>query len=378
MALTFQDSLSVLIQILVYAGLVQGFYSALVLTHTKLRNPANNYLAALMVVLSFTIMHSVFIIPWFHRYHPVSVQLKEPFVLLVVPFIWLYLKKLNEPQFQFRQKHLLHFLPFVIVMLFSILFLIHHSDTAAYDRFYHPTLLLNIFLYLVALCQYLFYLAYMVRLIRNFRSKALNELSNTENIDPAWLMVFLIIFLIVFLILILMMVVAIHRIDAGYFNNATSVVFALAIYILGYKGLFQHSILTDTTILSSLETKSEENASREMNVDTHLVTKLLEYMKTQKPYRDPELTLTSLASQLALSRNSLSEIINSGTGSNFYDFVNKHRVEEVKQLLENPKFKDYTILAIAFEAGFPSKSTFNSIFKKFTGLTPSKYRNRLL
>lgn len=101
-------------------------------------------------------------------------------------------------------------------------------------------------------------------------------------------------------------------------------------------------------------------------------------MNQQKPYHDPELTLTSLANSVNISRNQLSEIINTGTGGNFYDFVNKYRVEEVKQLMQNPKFKDFTILAIAFEAGFPSKSTFNSIFKKFTGLTPSVYRNGLL
>jgi AraC-like DNA-binding protein len=101
-------------------------------------------------------------------------------------------------------------------------------------------------------------------------------------------------------------------------------------------------------------------------------------MENEKPFHDLELTLTSLATQVEIGRNQLSELINSGTGGNFYDFVNKYRVEEVKQLMENPKFKDYTLLAIAFEAGFPSKSTFNSIFKKFTGLTPSEYRLNLI
>ena len=100
-------------------------------------------------------------------------------------------------------------------------------------------------------------------------------------------------------------------------------------------------------------------------------------MEKEKPYHNTELTLTSLASQVNIGRNQLSELINTGTGGNFYDFVNKYRVDEVKQLMENPKYKDYTILAIAFEAGFPSKSTFNSIFKKYTGKTPTEYRNEL-
>jgi AraC-like DNA-binding protein len=78
-----------------------------------------------------------------------------------------------------------------------------------------------------------------------------------------------------------------------------------------------------------------------------------------------------------MSRNQLSELINSRMGCNFYDFVNKYRIEDVKQLMVDPKYKNFTILAIALEAGFPSKSTFNSIFKKFTGLTPSEYKSGL-
>jgi YesN/AraC family two-component response regulator len=100
-------------------------------------------------------------------------------------------------------------------------------------------------------------------------------------------------------------------------------------------------------------------------------------MNTHKPFVDPELTLTTLANQMNVSRNQMSELINSGTGNNFYDFINKFRVEEVKQIMVNPKYKDYTLLAIAFEAGFPSKSTFNSIFKKFTGKTPTEFKNHI-
>jgi AraC-like DNA-binding protein len=364
-------------KIIIYAGIVQGIYSAFVLTHTKLRNPANHYLAILLVVLSVSILHSVFIIPYFHRFHNTSFHIKEPFILLVVPLIWLYVKKLNEPQFHFTKKQLLHFVPFLAVMLFSVFFVLPHADHSNNQNFYSHTLIINIFLYVVALCQYAFYLFYILQLIQNFKMKVLNELSNTEYIDPAWLRIFLITFLVVFLLLIVMMVIAIHRINADYFNNIVSVVFALVIYILGYKGLFQQTILPIDTEVAVNIGMSGESEIRDNKVDGQLLDKLVYFMAQQKPYHNPELTLTALAQQVEISRNSLSELINSGTGGNFYDFVNKYRVDEVRQLMENPKFKDYTLLAIAFEAGFPSKSTFNSIFKKFTGQTPSEYRDRL-
>lgn len=370
------EILSITTKIIIYAGIVQGVYSAFVLTHTRHQNPANYYLAILLAVLSVSILHSVFIIPYFHNYHQINFEIKEPFVLLVVPFIWFYVKKLNEPEFHFAQKHLLHFVPFVIVMLFSLFFLTHHSDVSEVGRFHSHAFIANIVIYIIALGQYFFYLVYILRLIKNFKTKALNELSNTENIDPAWLSVFLITFLVLFILLIVMMAIAIHRINATYFNSIVSIIFAFTIYVLGYKGLFQQAILPVIETIPLIKNVKDDKALSETKVDEQLLSKLLDFMVKQKPYHDPELTLTSLANQVGISRNLLSDLINSGTGGNFYDFVNKYRVDEVKQLMADPKFKDYTILAIAFEAGFPSKSTFNSIFKKFTDITPSGYRNR--
>jgi AraC-like DNA-binding protein len=78
-----------------------------------------------------------------------------------------------------------------------------------------------------------------------------------------------------------------------------------------------------------------------------------------------------------MNRGQLSQLINDGLGDNFYDFVNKYRVDEVKRLMTDPKAKNFNLLGIALEAGFKSKSTFNLIFKRFTGLTPSEYRKNL-
>jgi AraC-like DNA-binding protein len=376
----FINFLVVLMQIIIYSGIVQGFYSAFILSHTKRKNPANRYLAYLLVVLSFCIIHSEFIIPYFHQFQKTTFHIKEPFIMLVVPFIWLYVNKLSEPSFGFRPKHVLHFAPFAVLMSFSLIYFMHKVELENTERFELHIRIFNVIIYIAAFCQYLFYLIYISKLIRKFESKALSELSNTENIDPAWLKIFLYTFVLVFILLIGMMVIALHNINFGLFNILVSIIFSIVIFVLGYKGLFQQTIITDeleTEIVVSAVKPSEIIATETKVNESHL-NLLYDYMLSQKPYHDPELTLTSLAAQLKIGRNMLSELINSGTGGNFYDFVNKYRVDEVKQLMETPKFKDYTILAIAFEAGFPSKSTFNSIFKKFTGLTPSEYRNRLM
>lgn len=363
-------------EILIYAGIVQGFYSAFVLYHTLYSNPANKYLSVLLVILSFSIIHSAYIIPYFHTSHSTSFQIKEPFLLLVVPLIWLYVKKLNEPQFLFKTKHLLHFLPFLTVMLFSFLYVMHNNGQANNNHFHSHTLQINIVLYVVTVAQFAFYLVYILRITRSIKTKALNEFSNTENIDPLWIKIFLVTFLVVFALIIFMMAIAIHSYEAKYFNLLVMLVFSAAIFVLGYKGLFQKSILVEHVSENTINTAETTQITSNGKLDEKLLNNLLEYMQTQKPFHEPELTLTSMANQLNLGRNQLSELINSRTGGNFYDFVNKYRVEEVKQLIGNPKYKDYTLLAIAYEAGFSSKSTFNSIFKKFTGLTPSEYKGR--
>ena len=100
-------------------------------------------------------------------------------------------------------------------------------------------------------------------------------------------------------------------------------------------------------------------------------------MKNEKPFLDPELSLSMLAKAMGLNRNQLSQLINTGIGENFYDFINKYRVEEVKRLMVDPQKQNYNLLGMALEAGFKSKSTFNLIFKRFTGLTPTEYKKNI-
>ena len=100
-------------------------------------------------------------------------------------------------------------------------------------------------------------------------------------------------------------------------------------------------------------------------------------MKEEKLYQQPDLNLIKLAKALNLNPRLLSRIINEQYQQNFSDFVNQYRIEDIKGKLTDPEFSHYTILAIALEAGFNSKSTFNAAFKKNTGMTPSAYRNAL-
>lgn len=365
--------MEIFLTICIYAGIVQGFYLAFLLHHNKRRNVANNYLSMLLVAMSINIAHSVFLIPLFNKLHNLPFQIKEPFLMLVVPFIWFYVKKMEQPKFRFGIQSCFHFLPFVVFMSVSIPAFLH-GDSSLFARFLSRySICFYASIWAVLLVQYSIYLVQILKITRRYKATAEEELSNIEYVDVSWLNTFLYAFILVFVFLAIMFVGAIHQFNTCWISRMVSLVFSVTIFYLGYKGLFQQSIFSNTKSIEQADVEKPLVAKPKL-VDTGLTRVLLEYMEKNKPHHDAELTLTSLASRVGMGRNQLSEVINNEIGCNFYDFVNKYRVEDVKLLMVDKRYDDFTILAIAYEAGFPSKSTFNSIFKKHTGLTPSQYR----
>ncbi|MDC7220615.1 MAG: AraC family transcriptional regulator [Spirochaetales bacterium] len=104
-----------------------------------------------------------------------------------------------------------------------------------------------------------------------------------------------------------------------------------------------------------------------------LFQQLKGYLEEEKSYLDPELTLEELANLMGETRHRLSEVINRESGDKFYRFINHYRLEEFKSAIEENRFPDYTILAVAFECGFRSQSAFYNLFKKEEGMTPRAY-----
>lgn len=100
-------------------------------------------------------------------------------------------------------------------------------------------------------------------------------------------------------------------------------------------------------------------------------------MQQKKLYLDNDLTLHQLAAELEVPVYHLSQALNEQLQLNFFDFVNQYRVEEVKHKIADAQYQHYTLLAIAFESGFRSKASFNRIFKRFAGMTPSEYKKSI-
>jgi AraC-like DNA-binding protein len=113
------------------------------------------------------------------------------------------------------------------------------------------------------------------------------------------------------------------------------------------------------------------------SIKTRYQEKLKNHMLSQKPYLNPSCSLTSLARELSISLNYLSQVINESFQQSFNDFINSYRINESKRILEEKHNPKKTILEIAYEVGFNSKSTFNKAFKKNAGCTPREFKNSL-
>ncbi|WP_375445366.1 helix-turn-helix domain-containing protein [uncultured Fibrella sp.] len=132
-------------------------------------------------------------------------------------------------------------------------------------------------------------------------------------------------------------------------------------------------------VLPIKQTELPENVSSSSSESTESILALREqvdtYMKRQKPYTNPNLTLAELAVRLRIPPHVLSKLLNEAYQKNFFDFINYHRIEELKRRLNDPRFRSYTVLSMAYEVGFNSKTAFNRSFKKLTNQTPSEYLN---
>jgi len=102
--------------------------------------------------------------------------------------------------------------------------------------------------------------------------------------------------------------------------------------------------------------------------------KLLLYMKRQKPYLEPSLCLNDLAEKVAIAPHHISQVLNVSLNQNLYDFINSYRIKESQLLLSKQNPNKKTILEILYQTGFNSKSSFNTAFKKHTGMTPTQFR----
>lgn len=387
-----------LLAVLNLLGSAQALLLALALLSVRREGgAARRVLAALVVVMAVIIFGAVLRTTHYEFVFPHLSRMHDPFVFLSGPLLFLYLRTLVRRERKLARKDYLHFLPFALCVAYLAPYFLRSGESKLnfmLAEFYHPSL--GYWYYVrtaFLLLQTAIYLTLVVMLLVR-HSRALK--SKGEAREPAERAVlFQVRFMLIGFLILFVGVLLRYTLDqTARTNLLVPLGVSALIYSLGYLGLRTPEVLTGVretlpvgtsalpaetagTVDERTPAKKYEKSTLTPERAERYLQRLLSHMETEKPYVDGELTLPKLAERLSIPAPHLSQTINERLQQNFFDFVNTYRIEEAKRRLLDPAKGHYSVLAIAEEVGFNSKSSFNAVFKKHVQMTPSEFRRRM-
>jgi len=214
---------------------------------------------------------------------------------------------------------------------------------------------------------------YALNRLRHYDKNIRGRFSTIENIKLSWLWYCILAFVCVWAMVLLGCLlgwIGLYDLSklVGTLSNLPPMV------IMSIMVVYSQTLPITATKTSSHNANQVEKEQKIFTASDEQKSKLDDLMLRVKIYQDPELRLDGLADSMAMSPRSVSALLNGHYQKNFYDFVNYYRVLDAQDQLRNTRTKDKTIQRIFEDAGFNSKTTFNTLFKKITGYTPSEYR----
>jgi len=149
-------------------------------------------------------------------------------------------------------------------------------------------------------------------------------------------------------------------------------------YWIGIEGLKKTESLPENEDFKSGDVVAPNSYSNLDSQDISSIAERIQHLMTEeKMFLHETLSLKTLSNRINIEPNLVSYVLNNKLNRSFYDFVNEYRIEEVKKKLKDPKYAHYKLVELAYESGFNSKATFNRVFKKLEGITPTVYRNEM-
>ncbi|MGM0376086.1 MAG: helix-turn-helix domain-containing protein [Bacteroidota bacterium] len=366
---------------LLIIGFFEAFFLGILVLTKRQKQISDKLLATILLLNALTIFLS-----WVEIYNrsksypfPALINSSTPFILLHGPLIWLYVKSLTSENFKLKSVHFLHITPFllVITLLISSTYgvppekrILIDSEQLFKEHWSYPLIVAAIFISIQS------YIIHSLVHIKQYRKKIKSYFSFIDHFCLRWFrfvlftaMVFYGAISLTYILDFFFNMLPYHLLQLTGFTIAT-----IYILVLGFFGLRQGNIFTSHNIQHFPE-KEEKPASRGPleSTEEKFIMQLLQHMEQQQPHLNPELNLAQLASQLSVTPEYLSGILNGNLNSNFFDFINQYRIDAFKKHCRNQEKQNITLLGIAYECGFNSKATFNRVFKKHTGLTPGEY-----
>jgi AraC-like DNA-binding protein len=372
--------------LLLFGGL-QGILLSLFLLRKKLYHTACIYLllylGAMLLQLTLKVMSKI----WLMEHWPVLYTLSHYLPMLYGPLVYLFVKHVLQSQ-SFSIKESAHFIPFIFLYVITFISIDSRLPWGIEFVLFNP----HIRLCMLGASVITYHLL-AFRLWQRHRQKLQQYFSDSIAVQVKWVKQFIIVSTVVSIAVTAALYLLYINYPNGHQYRYGFVALTICIYWFTYTALTRPSVFS---VIKGLASEQVENSlsipqlkayrpnakysnsglsSEQLAIISSSLEKL---MKEKKLFLQPDLTISQLAEEVNCSRHHLSQVLNDQLDQSYYDYINCLRVEEAKYLLTQPKFQQYKIASVAYDAGFNSLSTFNEVFKKQTGKTPSDYRKESL
>lgn len=365
----------IIVIILLAIGLIQGLiFGSILFKSVEFNKVANRILAVILFLLSYRLLVQLmrlFGLGYYDGWYYIMLDISWVYGAL----IYFYTKAQTQPNFKIRKKDWIHFLPLLIQICCSIFVRLQNlywdgtRESLSWMGYYgYVVWMNNSTIYVIASALIIFY-TYSSRKILNSIDDSLEIVETKLRWIKRIVNSFLVYFSLVLTILLLDLIIFQFS-DQGsyfYFTRFYYYPFFIGVSILTYWiGLEGFSRRNDLEVaLKSYIDPEELEKLKEISA------KLLHLMEVEKVYKDQDLSLDSMAKMLKIKPYLVSRSLSEIENKRFNDFVNEYRVKEMQELLKNPENSKFTLLSLAMDAGFNSKSSFNRAIKKHLGISPS-------
>lgn len=362
---------------IIISGILQGLLLVALLWQKGFNKIQNRFLAALILLLAFHLGLIAMDSNDLFLQLPHLSRISWLLPLSYGPLILLLTQSITAPEFSLKKSHLIYLLPFAIYL---IILLPYYCSGATEKLAYlsNPGKMLNAdFGWMNHLTNY-FHIGFLLTALITYKSRRPKFFQDRDE-NLQWLGHFLWLVLSIMTFSLLTFYAkkfnlsVVSEIYPKHFLLVVILVYWIAYKLLQQKSDFSTRIAPEA--LNKIPDTLPKYAKTGLDFETSKLmgTQLQEYVETNKPYLDSSLTITDLGNLLSLSKHQISQVINSEFEVNFYEFINTYRINEFKKLSMDPSNNHLSLLGIAFESGFNSKATFNQVFKKKEGITPSAF-----
>lgn len=289
------------------------------------------------------------------------------------PALYFFTKSITDKEYIFSKKYLIHFIPVILEFFFYRTEFYRLGANGLYEEPNHQYSIVYLTEQWLGVISISVYVILSVRIFINYQQWIKNNYSSIEDKSLGWLRIPVFVYSgywILWTIITKIDHFVFHDIYREMYFLPTNIGLSIVTTWIGFLGYMKSH--TDVTGFHKAFLKRERTISNPDEANL-----IVDLMKKHKPHLNPELDLQKLSDLAGMNTKTISRIINQQFHMNFYEFVNKYRIEEFQNRLKQQDHDQLTLLGHAFECGFNSKSTFNDNFKKYTELTPREYYLKL-